>query len=254
MTTQAAEPVTWYQRTFHGRADQVSQVRRQLASWLADHPATDDAVLIARELAANAAIHSASVGEFFTIRVETYPTYVWVECEDLGGPWHRKPGDGRPHGLDIIQALAGSDNWGTETTSDGGRIVWTRLDLSPDPSPPDGGGHMPGPHASTGPGTGIGPDIEEVRGTLEYARHLRMALDLLEENLPPAYACDGLLAELWALREKIDAAELARLRNLGQREYLVIQPLAPAAAMPLITRAAQAIKILDDLGLVIRLV
>jgi hypothetical protein len=26
-------------------------------------------------------------------------------------------------------ALAGPDNWGTETTSDGDRIVWARLDL-----------------------------------------------------------------------------------------------------------------------------
>jgi hypothetical protein len=40
----------------------------------------------------------------------------------------------------------------------------------------------------------------------------------------------------------------------GQREYLIIQPLAPAAAEPLITRAAEAVKILDDLRLVIRLV
>jgi len=44
------------------------------------------------------------------------------------------------------------------------------------------------------------------------------------------------------------------LRMLGQREYLVIQPLAPAASEPLIAKAAQAVKILDDLGLVIRLV
>jgi hypothetical protein len=55
-----------------------------------------------------------------------------------------------------------------------------------------------------------------------------MALDLLEERLLPAYTCDGLESELWALREKIDAAELAQLRTTGHREYLVIQPLAPA--------------------------
>jgi hypothetical protein len=89
-------------------------------------------VLIASELAANALVHSASAGEFFTIRCEAYPAYVWVECEDLGGPWRcSKPGD-RPHGLDIIKALAGPDNWGTETTSDGNRIVWARLDLLPE--------------------------------------------------------------------------------------------------------------------------
>jgi len=50
---QAAEPATWYQRTFHGRADQVSHVRSQIARYLAGHPAADDAVLIASELAAN---------------------------------------------------------------------------------------------------------------------------------------------------------------------------------------------------------
>ena len=51
--------------------------------------------------------------------------------------------------------------------------------------------------------TGSEPDIEEVRGALECTRHLRMALDLLEERLLPAYHSDGLLAELWALREKL---------------------------------------------------
>jgi hypothetical protein len=122
---------------------------------------------------------------------------------------------------------------------------------APYPSP-HGGEHMPGPPVSTSPGTG--PDIEEIRGPLEHTRHLRMALDLLEERLPAAYACDGLESELWALREKIDAAELTQLRTLGHREYLIIQPLAPAAPGPLITQAAQAVKTLDDLGLVIRLV
>jgi hypothetical protein len=47
-------------------------------------------------------------------------------------PWHpRQPGD-RPHGLDIITALAGPGNWGTETTTDGDRIVWARLELPHD--------------------------------------------------------------------------------------------------------------------------
>jgi hypothetical protein len=118
---------------------------------------------------------------------------------------------------------------------------------APDPSP-DGGRHMPEPSPSIGPGTG--PDIEEVRGPLENTRYLRMALDLLQERLPLAYACDGLESELWALREKIDAAELTQLRNLGHREYLIIQPLTPAAPGSLVTQAAQAVKTLDDLGLI----
>lgn len=123
------QTATWYQRTFHGRADQVSQVRRGIASHLGSCPAVADAVLIASELAANAVTHSASQGEFFTVRCQAYPDYVWIECEDLGGEWQRKPGDDRPHGLDIVQTLVGPGNWGTETTHDGDRIVWARLAL-----------------------------------------------------------------------------------------------------------------------------
>ncbi len=110
---------------------------------------------------------------------------------------------------------------------------------------------MPGPLTSSSPGTGL--DIEEVRGPLEHTRHLRMALDLLQERLSPAYTCDALESELWALREKIDAAELTQLRALGHREYLIIRPLAPAAPELLISQATQAVKTLDDLGLLIRL-
>jgi len=132
MSTAAAGPAAWYQRTFHGRADQAARVRREIAAHLDGCPAAGDAVLIASELAANSVTHSASAGEFFTVRCEAYPGYLWIECEDLGGEWHCKPADDRPHGLDIIEALAGPDNWGTETTSDGDRIVWARLDLPPE--------------------------------------------------------------------------------------------------------------------------
>jgi hypothetical protein len=96
-------------------------------------------------------------------------------------------------------------------------------------------------------------DIDEVRDGLERTRHLRMVLDLLEETLPGSYASDGLLAELWALREKFAVAELAQLRRLGQREWLVIRPVDPAVPGPLAERAAEALKVLDELGLVVRL-
>lgn len=127
MSSAAAEAAIRYQRTFPGRADQVARVRREIAAHLGGCPASDDAVLIASELAANAVTHSASAGEFFTIRCQACPGYVRVECEDLGGPWHCSRPDDRPHGLDIIEALAGPGHWGTETTGDGGRIVWAQL-------------------------------------------------------------------------------------------------------------------------------
>jgi anti-sigma regulatory factor (Ser/Thr protein kinase) len=127
VSSAAAEVATWYQRTFRGRADQVSQVRGEIAAHLGACPAAADAILIASELTANAVTHSASTGEFFTVRCQAYPDHVRIEVEDLGGPWHPRPADDRPHGLDIIEALVGPDNWGIAATSDGDRIVWARL-------------------------------------------------------------------------------------------------------------------------------
>ena len=120
-----------YASTYPGRADQVHHVRRALARHLAGCPAADEAILIASELAANAIVHSASKGQFFTARAERYPDYVWVEAEDLGGPWRRIQPGGRPHGLDVIEALTGPDGWGVEYTINGSRVIWARLDLAP---------------------------------------------------------------------------------------------------------------------------
>jgi anti-sigma regulatory factor (Ser/Thr protein kinase) len=128
MTTQPMA-VTCFTAVYPGRPDQVQRARRAVARHLAGCAAADDAVLIVSELASNAVRHSASRGEFFTIRAELHADYVWVEAEDLGGLWRCRQADDRPHGLDVVQALAGPDNWGVETTSDGGRVVWARLDL-----------------------------------------------------------------------------------------------------------------------------
>jgi len=135
VSSAAAQTAISYQRTFPGRADQVGLVRRDIASYLAGHRATDDAVLIASELAANSVLHSASADEHFTVRCQACPGHVRVEVEDLGGPWHRGRPDSRPHGLDIITALTGPDGWGVDTTSQGNRIVWALLD-----QPVPGGG------------------------------------------------------------------------------------------------------------------
>ena len=47
-------------------------------------------------------------------RVTVHAEYIWIECEDAGGPWHTRPGGGRPHGLDVVHALCGEDGWGVE--------------------------------------------------------------------------------------------------------------------------------------------
>jgi len=107
----------------------VHHVRHAISGYLAGCPAAADAVLIASELASNAILHSRSRTEHFTVRAELHPDYVRVEAEDLGGPWRRRQPDGRPHGLDVVRVLTGPDGWGVETTADGGRVVWARLDL-----------------------------------------------------------------------------------------------------------------------------
>jgi anti-sigma regulatory factor (Ser/Thr protein kinase) len=120
---------TLYGCVFHGAPDQIAGVRSEVRQYLDGCPVSDDVVLIASELATNAIRHSDSKGAFFQVWCEVFPGYVWVEVEDLGGQWNLRPRDvTRPHGLDIVAALAG-ENWGVETTSDGDRIVWARITL-----------------------------------------------------------------------------------------------------------------------------
>jgi anti-sigma regulatory factor (Ser/Thr protein kinase) len=75
-----------YASTFPGRADQVSQVRRQIAAYLDNCPAADDVILIADELAANAILHTQSRGSTFRVRCQLTSGTARLEVEDLGGP------------------------------------------------------------------------------------------------------------------------------------------------------------------------
>ena len=123
---KTAAPTT-YSGTFHGRAEEAARVRREIARYLNDCPVTDDMVLIADELAANAILHSRSRGGSFAVSCELSPGTARIEVEDTGGPWRpRTPGD-RPHGLDIVEALTGPGGWGTQRTPAGARIVWATL-------------------------------------------------------------------------------------------------------------------------------
>jgi serine/threonine-protein kinase RsbW len=127
VTSAAARAATGYTGVFCGRTDQVSRARREVARHLAGQPAADDAALIVSELAANAVLHSASGGQFFTVRAELGDTWCRLEVEDLGGPWNpSSPDPSRPHGLDLVRALTGPGNWGIDGDARG-HLVWARL-------------------------------------------------------------------------------------------------------------------------------
>jgi two-component sensor histidine kinase len=102
------EAASRYTGVFRGRPDQISRVRREVTRHLAGRAAADDAALVISELATNAILHSQSGGQFFTVRAYLHDTWCRLEVEDGGGPWDASPRDrARPHGLDVIQAVAG---------------------------------------------------------------------------------------------------------------------------------------------------
>ena len=117
-------------RVFPARPDQVREARKLISAALEGCPAADDAILCISELAANSCLHSASgkAGGTFTVRAEIHEGhYVCIEVEDNGGPWnqHAHP-DGRPHGLDIVRALAADSGIDGDPLT--GWIAWARLD------------------------------------------------------------------------------------------------------------------------------
>jgi hypothetical protein len=133
MTT--ASPATGtraWEGTYPARPCHVRDARHAAGTFLSGCAGADETVVICSELTTNAVLHSRSRQDGkFILRVVAYPDYIWVECEDAGGPWLGRPGDGRPHGLDLVHALCGEGGWGVEDLDGGcaGRVVWARLEL-----------------------------------------------------------------------------------------------------------------------------
>jgi anti-sigma regulatory factor (Ser/Thr protein kinase) len=118
-----SESPHYYSWTFPGTTDQVRVVRRVLTDALGQCPASDDIVLCASELAANAARHSASAnpGGTFTVNAEIADDAgVYLEVADDGGPWQTPSyREEHMHGLNIVRSLSSrlsvtgsaSDGW-----------------------------------------------------------------------------------------------------------------------------------------------
>jgi len=127
-TTAAAAGTRRYTGTFPADPVQVRHARAALAALLDGCALADDAILVASELATNSVRHSSSRdGGAFTLRAEVRPDYVRIEVQDAGGPWGGGPrDDGRPHGFDVVEALAGPGNWGVGGDARG-RVAWATL-------------------------------------------------------------------------------------------------------------------------------
>ena len=126
-TTAAAAGTRRHTGTYPAEPRQVGLARAALAGWLDGGP-QDEAILVASEFATNAVVHSASRhGGAFTLRAEVRQEYLRIEVEDAGGPWRDGSlGDGRPHGFDVVTALAGAGNWSIDGDA-GGRVAWAWL-------------------------------------------------------------------------------------------------------------------------------
>jgi serine/threonine-protein kinase RsbW len=128
-TTAAAASVRRHTETYPAEPEQVRHARAALAGWLRGCPRADEAILIASEFAANSVLHSASRdGGTFILHAEVRAGRLRIEVQDAGGPWRDGPrDDSRPHGLDVVNAIAGPGNWGVDGDARG-RIAWATLD------------------------------------------------------------------------------------------------------------------------------
>ena len=110
---------------YPGGTEHIRAVRADLRALLVVCPRADDVILCASELAANAAQHSRSrlPGGTFTVRATIDPGHsASIEVQDNGGPWTPAVTDpDRPHGLDIIRALA--TDWGI-SGNHASRTIW----------------------------------------------------------------------------------------------------------------------------------
>jgi serine/threonine-protein kinase RsbW len=130
-------PARTYHRAFPARPDQIREARVFLAAAIADCAVAADALLCLSELATNSVLHSASreSGGTFTVRAHVHHgDHVRIEVEDAGGPWKASipDGDSRPHGLEIVRAIAA--DCGVTGSALAGRVAWARLDWPATPS------------------------------------------------------------------------------------------------------------------------
>jgi anti-sigma regulatory factor (Ser/Thr protein kinase) len=118
-------------RTFAGSPEEMRNVRHFVRQVIKRCPVTDDVVLLASELAANAVRHTASGADgTFCVLVQAADGRVRVEVHDMGSaaaPAVRRSGSPGESGagLALVEAIAG--RWGFHG-GQLGRVVWFEMD------------------------------------------------------------------------------------------------------------------------------
>ena len=97
------------------------------------------------------------------------------------------------------------------------------------------------------------PILDDIQAALQVPALLRQALNTLQSEMPSEWGTGSVNEVLRTLRERLEELELQEIRRAGPAEYLMIKPLAPDAGGAFAERAAEHVRALDDLGLVVRL-
>jgi hypothetical protein len=95
--------------------------------------------------------------------------------------------------------------------------------------------------------------LDDLQTALELPATLRLALNTLQSHMPSEWETGSVREMLNALRGKLLELELQEIRRLGPQEYMLIKPLAPDVGGALAEKAAEHVRALDDLGLMVRL-
>lgn len=96
------------------------------------------------------------------------------------------------------------------------------------------------------------PVLDDIQGALQAPARLRHALNMLQGEMPIEWHTSSITDALNTLREKLERLELQEIRRSGPYEYLLIRPLAPDTGGTVAEKAAEHVRALDDLGLVVR--
>ena len=101
-------------------------------------------------------------------------------------------------------------------------------------------------------GDGAPVDTDEVTAALESTRRLRLALNMLWDELPNDMTTGPVHDLLTSIHDRINKIESAGLRTWGIAEhYLIIRPVSPVSLPPpqIMDKITAAVRTLAELGM-----